>query len=142
MSDGRDVHDAIAKKAALGLNAVYAIWKKYKRLRPFIVAWPLQALDFSNKCLPTNTEVTLDLPPKAAAWPAALAQFLKDNEPFAVLLAQQKKEEIVLVLESEYGSSSWHIPIRKHGPDRVLGQPSAKTDADCLGLLWRAGKKN
>ena len=141
MADGRLLHDAIAKKAALGLKSLYAIWRRDKKISPFIIAWPLLELDFKN-CLPTDSEVVVDLPENKGTWPAILGRILKDTDPFAVLLAQQKEKEVILVLESEYGSSSWHIPIRKHGADLVLGQPSAKTDTDVLGLLWKAGKKN
>jgi hypothetical protein len=141
MSDGRDVHDAVAKKAALGLNAIYKIWRERKKLTPFIVAWPLRDLDFKS-CMPTDSEVTLDLPLDKKDWPACIAQLMKDDVPFALLLAQQKEKEIVLVLESEYGSTSWHIPISKHGPDLSLGQPSMKIDTDSVGLLWKAGQKN
>lgn len=141
MSNGRALHDAIAKKAALGLKAIYTIWRRDKRLDPFVVVWPLPELDF-RACLPTNCEVTLDLPKDRKAWTAVLTKLVDGTEPAAVLVAQQKEEEVLLVLESEYGTTSWHIPIQKHGPDVTLGQPSTKTDADCLGLLWKAGKKN
>jgi hypothetical protein len=141
MVAGRALHDAIAKKAALGLNAIYATWRKHGKLTPFILVWPLDDLNFKG-CLPTDSEIVVDLPEDSKAWTPILLKLFEDTAPFAVLLAQQKEEEILLVLESECGTSSWHIPIRKHGPDVVLGQPSTKTDADCLGLLWKAGKKN
>jgi hypothetical protein len=141
MVAGRTLHDAIAKKAALGLKSIYATWKRHKKLTPFVLVWPTSDLNF-KECLPTESEVVVDLPEDSAAWTPILLKLFEDTDPFAVLLAQQKGGEILLVLESEYGTSSWHIPIRRHGPDRVLGQPSEKADEDCLGLLWRAGKKN
>lgn len=138
---GRDLHNAVAEKATLGMKALYQLWRRNKKIGPFIIAWPLPNLDFKG-CLPTNSEVVLDLPENKDEWPGILSSFIERTEPFALLLAQQKEKEVVLVLESEFGSSSWHLPITKHGPDLTLGQPSMKTDTDCIGLLWKAGAKN
>jgi hypothetical protein len=141
MVDGRRLHDAIAKKAALGLKSIYKIWRRDKGLSPFIISWPLDDLDFEH-CLPTNNEVVVDLPKDMESWPTIVGKLMEDTRPFAVLLAQQKKDEVVLVLESEYGSSSWHIPISKHGVDLVLGDVASKEDVDRLGFLWEADAKN
>jgi hypothetical protein len=138
---GKLLHEAIAKKAALGLNQIYATWRKNKKMNAFVVAWPLDTLSFKNTW-PTNNEVVLDLPDNQKTWGPIIQRVIETTGPFAVLLAQQKEDEILLVLESAHGSSSWHIPIHKHAHEHVLGQPSTKTDVDAVGLLWKAGKKN
>lgn len=136
MVDGRALHDAVATKAKLGMKSLYATWRKKKRIDAFVIAWPLSSLDFKH-CLPTDNEIVVKLPKSRKAWVPVFAELLKSVEPFAILVCSQKEREVLLIVESEYGTTSWHLPIEQHGPDLTLGEPTTAIDVDTLGILWK-----
>jgi len=117
------------------LPALYDVWKQKGSINPFVMIWPRKAVQWLG--MKTNQSVGFDMPADRNAWPEFLAEKALKNAAFALLLTERKGNEIVAILETQAGTSSWHLPVEDHGNVEVLGEPIEQTDIDSIGLLWR-----
>lgn len=130
------IFDDLVRWANEAVKKVYEIWKRKRQVDPFFLSWPatvVKAYDGTS----VNDVCRMELPENRAVWPRMFREALKLTNPFAVLLCEQRERDIHLIIESEYGTISWTIPIQRRGDISVLGQPTKKTDVECIGLLWR-----
>lgn len=132
----RFMHDIAVRQAEDGLPAIPDTWREKGLMDQFLIAWPgepLKAVDGTE----ITRQVYTDLPRDKATWRQLFANFVEKTKPYALLLCEQKEDEVVVVIESQHGSKSWHWPIEKHGPDKVLGDRVEKTNKASIGMLWR-----
>jgi hypothetical protein len=62
---------------------------------------------------------------------------VQKTEAYALLLVEQREQAVVVIVESNHGSKSWHIPVENHGDVSALGKPTERVDTDAIGILWR-----
>lgn len=132
----RFIYDSLVRYADGSVKKIYEIWKRKKKIDPFLLSWPatvVKAYDGS----PINDICSLELPKDQSEWPSMFRDTVRLTNPFAVLLCEQRDKDIHLIIESEYGTRSWTIPIQRRGDVTVLGRPDVKTDVESIGMLWR-----
>jgi hypothetical protein len=133
----RVIHDDIINYVDDAIHKIYDMWKKRKCVPPFFLSWPrVTVSDYEGKKV--NDVCTLDLPEDRSRWTDLMVQAVQLTKSFAILLVEQREEDILLILESGHGTRSWSLPIERRGDVTMLGKPVKKTDADRIGLLWPA----
>lgn len=136
----RFIHDDMLEEAAAGLkSAIHESWKLKGKVDPFIISWVQKNIEADDGSVITN-HVVSDMPENKAMWTHHLILVIKRTKPYALMLCEQREDEVVAVFESQHGTRSWRYPINKHGLTRVLGEPTTRDDTDSIGLLWRAKK--
>ena len=130
------IWDDLIKDVERTEKRVYKSWAEDNNVGNFAITWPSEKIQ-SDDGLPITRMVLMDLPDDRTTWSKKLQNMVVRTKAYALLLVEQKTEEAVLILESHHGTRSWHYPIERHGPDRVLGKPIIKSDTDCIGLLWQ-----
>lgn len=134
------IHDDLCGQAQGGVSNLYKVWKKDKRIDPFLVAWPsnpIQAKDgtpIEGPCLLELGDVNKD------EWQPLILDAIQKTAAFAILLTEQKAEAIQVILESGHGTRCWTLPIVRSGDAYVLGSAQVTDNKECLGLLWRKVK--
>jgi hypothetical protein len=132
----KEYHNDLALYAEVNLPKIYATWKKSMRVDPFLLSWPSE-LVYDVNGVPLENVCYLDLPQDKNQWRKMMHEALKLTSPKALLLLEQNDKDVKLILETPAGSTSWVIPIERHGDICVLGKAAKKTDTDSIGLLWR-----
>jgi hypothetical protein len=123
-------HDAMCDVAESGLTLIQRWWREHGVVPPFLALWSEEEFrravdpDFTIE-LPEDPEVQ-----KKLIWKAA-----KTVNAHAALVVRQLENEVRAVFETREGTKSWHYPIRDHGPDRVLGDPTVRVDEHHIGVL-------
>jgi hypothetical protein len=135
----RFIHDDLAKKAAVALSTLQDTWNEDGKIDPFAISW-VQETVHSDAGRPIDRFVLVDLPQDRAQWSGALVATVQKTKPYALLVCEQKEDEVVAIFESQHGSRSWRYPIKSHGRVKLLGDPSTRDDVDSIGILWRAKK--
>lgn len=136
----RFIHDDMLAEAEAGLKAaMHQSWKTKGMIDPFIISWVQKNIEADDGSIITN-HVVSNMPEDKARWTHHLLLVIKRTKPYALMLCEQKEDEVVAIFESRHGTRSWRYPINKHGITRVLGEPATRDDTDCIGLLWRAKK--
>lgn len=132
----RFIHDELLRRAAKAMPAVKESWRKYMRVDPFFISWPAEHIKADDGSTITH-HVLLELPKEnRPAWGRLMVEAVERTLSYAILLAEQREGEVVVIFESPHGTHSWHYPIKNHGNVRVLGKPMEKTDVDSIGILW------
>lgn len=129
-------HDYVVRDARAALPSVKDVWRKKRRIDPFVMMWPRKKVEWLG--MKTNQTVGFGLPKDRSAWTKFLAEQALQHSAFALLLVEQREDEVVAILESPAGAISWHLPIKCHGDARLLGDPVERTDAESIGLLYDA----
>jgi hypothetical protein len=119
------------------IPTLYDAWKADRKVAPFAVTWsdgPVKCHDGTLVYGPCHC----DLPEKKEEeWPKLLRQMVEISDPIAILFAEQRDKDVLLILESKYGTQSWSLPIQRRGDVRILGKPIKRRDEDKLGLLYK-----
>lgn len=129
-------HDSLIRQAAAGVSAIYNNWKKDRYIDPFFLAWPSEEVTGSDGAKIRDV-CTLDLRehPKAE-WPRLMREAIQLTSAHALLLCEQRENDISVILESTQGTRAWSIPIIRSGDVRILGKASYKDNVESVGLLW------
>lgn len=136
----RFIHDDILKVLERSLTrTLRESWAENGRIEPFILSWPSEHIRCDDGTTVTHV-FHADLPEDSSTWSRWLQATVEKTKPYALLLGEQKGDEIMVTFESPHGSRSWRYPIRRHGDVRVIGQPSTRDDVDAIGILWKAGR--
>ena len=133
------IHDELRRRAELGLPSIFESWKADSRLTPFLISWPSRSVD-TDDGKKVADQFFMDLPEERARWSKIFVAVAERTNPYALLVAEEREGEVVIVFESMHGSRSWRYPINDHGGTRVLGTRSTQDDVDSIGLLWRQGE--
>jgi hypothetical protein len=132
----RFIHDDLLREAADGIPSIYQSWREHGRITPFAIAWPEKSLRGDDgSVIERHVLIPLEEEPDIQR---ALKKAVLRVHPYALLLTEQREDEVRVVFETKHGSKSWTFPIKQHGPDRVLGEVVEETDKHAVGLLWKA----
>lgn len=132
----RFIWDNLKVQAGTGIASLYKTWKIRRQVLPFVVAWPSETI-LDDDGLPMQGTCLLELPEDQAKWSETLRKFMRKTSAYALLLAEQKPKEVLVILESHHGTRSWSIPIMVSGDIRTLGTAVVKDDTHKIGLLWK-----
>lgn len=136
----RFIHDDLCDQAEGGVKRLYEVWKKHKKIDPFLVTWPstpVQAKDGT----PIDGPCVLELyDVNREEWHPLILEALQKTSAYALLIAEQLPDEIKVILESQHGTRCWTLPITRSGDALILGNAQVTDDKECLGLLWRRTK--
>jgi hypothetical protein len=135
----RWIHDDLLKKAEEGLRSLLPDWRKNGRIAPFLISWPAEDIRADDGSV-VRGAVCYDLPEDAPKRLERVKEAVAVTQPYGLLLCEQLENEVCAIFETQHGAKSWHYPIERHGPDRVLGRVSTTTDVRHIGLLWRPAK--
>ena len=130
----RFIHDDVVEEARGGLKAIFDAWAQEGKVDPFALVWPSKPVSFHG--IVTEGVLPFDMPKDRATWPQLLRRIIEKTEAYALLLTEQRAQDVSIIVESTHGSKSWSYPIRNHGDVYILEEPVEKTDTDCIGLLW------
>jgi len=131
------IHDELLRRAKGGLDMIPAAYKRFGKLAPFMISFPSTRV-YLDDGRPHEAPVLCDLPDNRSEWKKEITGFIIRTKPYALLLAEQHDNEVVVIFESQHGTQSWHWPLKRHGDVRVLGDRTSKKDTASIGILWRA----
>jgi len=129
------IHDELKRRAEAGLINVMDEWRVKGRIDPFMLSWPFGKL-LDDQGLPVDDLVAMPLSADKSQWSTEMKRLVKRTQPYALLLCEQREREVVVIFESQHGTSSWHFPILKTG-NSFLGNRTEKKDTESIGILWR-----
>lgn len=133
----QEYHEQLSLQAEANLDLIYKRWKTTQgKLEPFLLTWPSEPVQTSNGSWITGA-CQLTLPKDKAQWKGLLVEAIVLTSPKAMLLLEQNEKDVKLILETPEGSTSWVIPIERHGDINVLGKAARKIDTDSIGFLWQ-----
>lgn len=135
----RFIHDELLRRAKTGLPTIVTSWRQNGKIEPFLISWPAEHLEADDGKIITEA-VLCTLPDDRAEWRGRIQQLIGRTNPFALLLGEQRLEEVVAIFESPHGTMSWHWPIKNQGGVKVLGDRYSREDVESISLLWRATK--
>lgn len=133
------IWDNLKVGAAGALVSLYNTWRTERRIRPFAISWPGETI-LDDSGLPLRGSCLLELPEDKAKWPETIKRFVLRTKAYALLLTEQNKREVLVILESRHGTRSWSIPIQVSGDIRALGTAVIKDDHHKIGILWKPRK--
>lgn len=133
----RFIHDDLLAQAEDGIPSLYESWKAHRKIEPFAITWPEGPVRGDDGSVIEGHVVVHFESETPEQRKAELLQAVKRTRAYAFLLAEQSEDEVLLIFESRHGTKSWSLAIKRHGPDRVLGDPVREVDKHYVGLLWR-----
>lgn len=134
-SSERFIQDALIQRAEVGISTLYDTWKQEGRISPFIILWPAtairdhQGVELEGPCL-------RELDQDKGQWRKQMAEAIGLTNAYALLLVQQRAQQVLVILESQHGVVNWDLPIQRSGDVFTLGR-SRRVGDEYVGLLWR-----
>lgn len=133
--DERFIHDDLVRYTEGGIEKIYEMWKKDKKVPPFFLSWPANPVAaFDGTKL--DGVCTLELPENKSKWSSLMKKAVQLTDAYAILLCEQRQEDVRVILESGHGTKSWTMPIQRRADVLFLGKPTTKVDTESIGLLW------
>lgn len=134
----RFIHDNLLQEAEVGLGAVKESVELSGSVNPFVLSWlsePVKDADGNT----IEHIMLFDMPSDKKWWGKEFIRIVKKTDPYALLLVEQEKDEVVALFESRHGSKSWRYQIvpSKSKSGKTVKKPAVRTDHECIGLLWR-----
>ncbi len=117
------------------IGMVRDLWRKNRKVPRMLFSWPSEHLPTADGKVVTHI-VSFAIPDELATFEAAVAM-TKETKAYALLLVEQEKTDVRILLESFHGTRCWRLPIRRHGDVNVLEKEHASQDTESLGILWR-----
>lgn len=131
----RRIFDDLVRWADGSIKAIYDIWKRKRSIDAFFLSWPAVPVKTHDGGM-LDDICRLELPQDKGEWPGLFRDAVRLTKPFAILLCEQREQDVRLIIESEYGTRSWTLPIQRRGDIVILGKADVKTDVENIGLLW------
>lgn len=131
----RFIHDELLRRAEKGLPGIHQAWRVKQHIDPFIISWPSKHLKGDDGSIITDS-VLVELPEDRKRWRPHLLRTVHRTKPYALLLAEELDDCVMVTFESGHGTRSWRWPIKDHGGMRVLGNVTQRDDVDSIGILW------
>ncbi len=135
----RFIHDSLIVQAAEGISSLYDSWKEKGSIDPFLLTWPAENVVDDDGNIVTDV-CRLELPKEKNRWPSLFRQAISITKAYALLLVEQRSEDVRIILESPHGTRCWKVPIENHGGVKVLGKSSHTDNVESVGLLWRSNR--
>lgn len=134
------VHKEVLRRATRSVDSIPDLWRKDRRIYSSILLWP-------NDSVRTTTGerfsgVVFSEVPTGLSSNAERAQYfarvVKQVNAYAILLVEELDDCVHCIFESSYGTETWRLPIKDHGGVRVLGAATKRTNAESVGVIWKA----
>jgi hypothetical protein len=132
----RFIHDELLGLAAKGVEGIYEVWKTDGKINPFIIGWPSEKI-LDDRGIPLEDACVKELSEDRRTWSRELTAFASRIKAYALMLAERKDSQILIIFESHHGTRSWTIPVHKSGDREVLGNKNVVDDTHSIGLLWK-----
>lgn len=134
----RFIHDDLLFIAEGGLSSLRQSWSTHGRIQPFAITWPEGKIKSDDGDI-IESHVLVDIPEGSNSEERMrlLRRAVLRTRAYALLFVEQKEDEVLWLFETRHGSKSWSFPIKRHGPDKILGDPTAEEGTRCVGLLWK-----
>jgi hypothetical protein len=130
-------HEEVCQWADNGVKGFFETWKRAKKIAPFLVTWPNSPVKANNGGNVSGPCVLQLSNMARQKWPKLLIESVQLTDAFAVLLAEQRSDEVKVILESPHGARCWTLPIIRSGDVHRLGKAQVTNDKEHLGILWR-----
>lgn len=131
------MHEELERRAKVLLLEVHQLWNG-KVFQDVAFAWAGTSVKDDNG-MEINDLVGCDLPDGDKNYQRTLIDMAARVQACATMLVKREEDKVVAIFETHEGSKSWIYPLELHGDVRVLGEPTIKTDTECLGVLWQKG---
>jgi hypothetical protein len=131
----RFIHMDLTRLAEAGIKSLYETWKTEKKISPFLITWPGEAV-MTDDGVAITGPCHMEMPVDKSKWNDMIVNAIKRTSAYAILLVEQRDSDVRAILESPHGSKCWTIPIVKSGDALILGKQDVTTDKEHLGLLW------
>jgi hypothetical protein len=129
------IWDDLRAKAAESLASIYDCWRRWRKVDPFLIAWPAQMV-LDDECKPITGACLHELSGDPKSWKTTFRSFAEKTHAYALLFAEQREKDVRVIIESHHGTRSWTIPIYRSGDVTVLGDPLVEDNAHRIGVLW------
>lgn len=135
-SSERFIQDELVRRAEEGIATLYDTWKRHRAIAPFVILWPattirdVRGIELEGPCL-------RELDQDRTQWRRQMVEAIKVTNAYALVLVQQRDDQVLVILESQHGAVSWVLPINRSGDVQVLGRAKKIEDGEHIGLLWR-----
>lgn len=129
------IHDGLVKRAEVVVKTVYEIWRKERKIAPVLMTWPAETIR-TERGEPHEGVCILDLPEGPATRSVAIREMVGRTKAYALLLIEQRSDDVQVTLESRLGARCWRIPISDHGDVKILEQAVVRDNEAHVGLLW------
>jgi hypothetical protein len=131
----RFIHTDLARLAEAGVKSLYETWKNERKIYPFLVTWPGETIK-TDEGVRIEGPCHLPLPEDKKVWNGVMLEAIKRTKAYAVLLVEQRDQDVRVILESPHGAKCWTLPIVRSGDVFILGNQTSTVDKEHLGLLW------
>jgi len=133
----RFIHDDLTRQAEAGLQGLYDYWKKERRIDPFVVTWPSEAVT-DDKGISVTDACSLELPKDDRnRWNKLMLEAIQRTKAYGILFVEQRDKDVRAIFETKHGSRCWTIPIIRNGDVFTLKKAEVTDNRENLGLLWR-----
>jgi len=137
MDPERFIHDELARRAEEGLPALYRVWKKRKKINPFVIVWPSDAVH-TDDGTPIEGPCVLELPvDEKELWESLMLEAIRFTDAYGIVFISQREHDVQAIFETRHGAKCWTMPIARSGDVDILKDPVESVDKECLGLLWK-----
>jgi len=131
----RFIWDDLLRRGEAVAERAKKMWNRRQSLPTSLLSWPSEEIK-DDQGNPIDRVVSLAVP-EHIPLRKALVDMLERTLPYALLLAEVRDKELVVILESHHGTRSWRYPIEWRGDVHRLGEGIRKDNTDSLGVLWR-----
>lgn len=131
----RFIHMGLLKEADAVVKSMYKTWRRDRRIAPLLFTWPGETIRMDSG-EPHEGVCILELPEGDEERQDALRMMVERTKAYALLLVEQHREEVRIILESRHGARCWRIPLASHGEVVILERAQVEDDGVHVGLLW------
>jgi hypothetical protein len=120
-----------------GQNMVAEVRRRWPRggVPRMLFAWPAGPIK-ADDGTPIKGMIPLVVPEEVSTSKAALGMVKRANA-YALLLVEQRGDEVKVILEAPQGARCWTLPVRRHGDVTVVEEGFSQDNEECLGVLWQ-----
>jgi hypothetical protein len=132
----RFIHMCLLVEAEAMVAYVNEAWKDTGGHLPCLgFAWPAEHLYVKNDVIKDMVTTTFSDAPSMRS--VELRDFVRLSKAYALLVIEQRTQDVKIIFESMHGSRSWTLKIEQHGDAKVLSKPTVVDNNESIGLLWR-----
>lgn len=132
----RFIWDDLIEESQRAMIGLYEHWKKRHSIEDFLITWPAEVISAEDGSKVSGPcAFTFPVGDRAQRQDMIL-KTVQITKAYALLLVEQNKAEIQVILESRHGAKCWTIPIVKSGDVATLGPHALSTNGKHVGLLW------
>ncbi len=135
IASGLFIHDDLVTRCAAVVGGLPDMWNRDQKISPVLLCWPevpVKGSDGSSiddVCVLDLTDI------QEEERPDVIRQMSRRTKAYGLFFVEQKAGAVHASFETQHGSRTWTLPIRRHGDVLVLEEPVVVT----VGVLWTRG---